>query len=63
MLGDGPNTVLESTISNTELSAFVCPHRVPRRELSELLSSYYFLCAQADSPSFPQNSLSLPKTQ
>ena len=41
---------------NTELSEFfVCPHRVPGRELSELLSAYY-LWATANSPSLAQNS-------
>ena len=55
----GPNTVLESTVSNTKLSEFFGPRRVPGRELSEFLSAYH-LCAQANSPSFPQNSPSLP---
>ena len=60
-LGDGPNTVSESTVSNTELSEFFfCPHRVPGRELSEFLSAYY-LCEKANSPSFSQNSPSLPR--
>ena len=59
-VGNGPNTVSESTVSNTELSEFFCPHRVPGRELSELLSVYY-LCAKANSPSFRQNSPSLPQ--
>ena len=59
-LGNGPNTVSESTVSNTELSEFFYPHRVPGRELSELLSAY-FLCAKANSPSFWQNSPSLPQ--
>ena len=48
---DGLNTVSESTVSNTELSEFVCLHRVLGRELSELLSAYY-LCDKANSPSF-----------
>ena len=43
-----------------------CPHRVPGRVLSELLSAYY-LCdkahSKAHSPSFSENSPSLPKTQ
>ena len=43
--------VLESTVLNTELSEFFGPHRVPGRELSELLSAYY-LCVKANSPSF-----------
>ena len=57
---DGPNTVSESTVSNTELSEFFGAHRVPGRELSEFLSAYY-LCAKANSPSFSQNSPSLPQ--
>ena len=59
-LGDGPNTVSGSTVSNTELSEFLGPHRVPGGELSELLSAYY-LCAKANSPRFSQNSPSLPQ--
>ena len=50
-VGDGPNTVSESTVSNTELSEIFGPHRVPGRELSELLSAYY-LCAKVNSLSF-----------
>ena len=38
-LGDGPNTVSESTASNTELSEFLGPLRVPGREFSEFLSA------------------------
>ena len=45
LLGNGPNTVLESTVSNTELSEF---------------RSAYYLCAKASSPSFSQTSPSLP---
>ena len=59
VFGNGPNTVSESTVSNTELSEFFGPHRVQERELSEFLSAYY-LCAKANSPSFSQNSPSLP---
>ena len=59
-VGNGSNTVSESTVSNTELSEFSCPHRVPGRELSEFLSAYY-LCAKANSPSFSQNSPTLPQ--
>ena len=59
-VGDRPNTVPESTVSNTELSEFFCPHRVPGTELNEFLSAYY-LCAKANSPSFSQNSPSLPQ--
>ena len=47
-------------MSNTELSGFFCPHRVPGRELSEVLSVDY-LCAKANSPSFRQNLPSLPQ--
>ena len=36
-IGNGPNTVSESTVSDTELSEFFGPHRVPG--LSELLSA------------------------
>ena len=36
-LEDGPTTVAESTVSNTELSG---PHRVLGSELSEFLSAY-----------------------
>ena len=32
--------ISESTVSNTELSEFSGPHRVPGRELSELFSAY-----------------------
>ena len=48
--------------SNTELSEFFGPHRVPGRELSTEFLSAYYLCAKADSPSFffSQNSPSLP---
>ena len=56
--GNGPNTVSESTHSNTELSEFFGAHRVPGGKLSEFLSAYY-LCAKANSPSLLQNSPSL----
>ena len=51
---NGPNTVSGSTVSNTELSDFSVG------QLSESLSAYY-LCAKANSPSFSQNSPSLPR--
>ena len=51
LFGNGPNTVSESTISNTELGEFFGPHRIPGRELSEFLAAYY-LRAKANSPSF-----------
>ena len=51
IVGNGPNTVLESTVSDTELSELFGPHRVPERELSEFLSAYY-LSVRANSPSF-----------
>ena len=44
-VGNGPNTVSESTVSNTELSEFFGPHRVPGRELSEFLLACY-ACAK-----------------
>ena len=51
-IGNGPNTVSGSTVSNTELSDFFLgAHWVPGSELSEFLSAYY-LCAKANSPSF-----------
>ena len=40
--------------------SFFCPRRVPGGELSEFLSAYY-LCSKVNSPSFWQNSPSLPK--
>ena len=62
-LGDGPNTVSESTVSNTELSEFFCPQRAPGRELSEFLSADYS-CDKANSPSFfAELTEFAPKTQ
>ena len=49
--GNRANTVSESTVSNTELSEFFGPHRVPGGKLSEFLAAYY-LCAKGNSPSF-----------
>ena len=46
--GDGPNTVLESTVSNTELSESL-PHQVPGTD-TEFLSAFH-LCAKTNSPS------------
>ena len=60
LFGNGANTVSESTVSNTKLSEFFGPHRLPGGKLSEFLSAYY-LCAKANSPSFLQNSPSLPQ--
>ena len=51
LIGNGPNTVSESTASNTKLSEFFGPHRVLERELGEFLSAYY-VCAKANSLSF-----------
>ena len=39
MIGHGPNTAAESTVSDTELSESFGSHRVPGRELSEFLSA------------------------
>ena len=50
---------LESTVSNTELSEFVCLTEV-RGESS--VSSSQPICAKANSPSFSQNSPSLPQS-
>ena len=61
LIGNGPNTVSESTVSNTELSEFFGAHWVPGSELSEFLSAYD-LCAKKNSPSFSQNSPSLPQS-
>ena len=60
IFGNGPNTVSESTVSNTELNEFFCAHRAPKRELNELLSAYY-LCAKTNSQSFSQHRPSLPQ--
>ena len=57
---NGPNTVSESKVSNTELSEFFSPSPSSGGELSEFLSAYY-LCAKANSLSFSQNSPSLPQ--
>ena len=43
-LGDRPSTLSESTVSNTELGEFLCPHRVPGRELSEFPLCPVFVC-------------------
>ena len=59
-VGDGPNTASETTVSNTELSEFLCLHRVTGRELSQFLSADY-LCVKANLPSFSQNSPSSPQ--
>ena len=41
-IGNRPNTISESTVSNTELSAFLGSHRVLGRELSEFRSANYW---------------------
>ena len=58
-LGDGPNRVSGSTVSNTELSELFGAHCVPGSELGEFLLAYYS-CVNANSPSSLQNSPSLP---
>ena len=60
-LGNGPKTVSESTGSNTKLSEFFGPRRVPGREPSEFLSAFC-LCAKANSQIFSQNSPSLAQS-
>ena len=52
LLGNGPNTVSESTVSNTEPSEIFGPHRVPARELSEFLSAYFLVCQSKLTESF-----------
>ena len=42
IFGNGPNTVSESTVSNTKLSEFFCPHRVPGENL--VSSSLPIIC-------------------
>ena len=53
-LGDGPTTASESTVSNTEISAFFGPHRVPGRELSDFLSAYYLLGQRSGRTKVPR---------
>ena len=60
LLQERSEKVSGSTVSNTELSEFFWAHWVQWSELSEFLSAYY-LCAKANSPSFLQNSPSLPQ--
>ena len=55
-IGDGINTVSESTVSDIKLSEFVDPHRAAEVELSQFLSAYLY--AKASSP----NSSSLLQT-
>ena len=51
--------ISQSTASNIGLSEFFGPHRVLGRELSELRAAYY-LCAEANSPSFFAELTELP---
>ena len=60
LIGNGPNTVSGSTVSNTELSEFFGAHWVSGSELIEFLSAYD-LCVNANSASLSQNSASLPQ--
>ena len=39
IFGNRLDIVSEITVSNTELSEFICPHRAPKRELSLTVSS------------------------
>ena len=59
--GDGPNTVSESTVSNTELSEFFA-RPSSGRELSEFLSTYS-LCANANSQGSRRTHRVCPQTQ
>ena len=61
IIGNGPNTVSESTVSNTELSEFFAPHRVSGSELSKFLSvetKSRSSLQNSPRPSLPQNSVS-----
>ena len=62
LLGNGPNTVSGSTVSNTELSEFFGAHWAPGSELSEFLSAYY-LCAKRTHRVFLRTHRVCPKTQ
>ena len=57
-LGDWPNTVSGTGLPNAELSELLGPHRVSGKELRECLLGHY-LCAEANPPSFSQNSVRL----
>ena len=61
LIGNGPNTVSESTVSNTELSEFFCPRRVPGTELSEFLSADLFVCQSELTEFFAELSVFAPK--
>ena len=54
--GDGPNTVLENTVSSTDLSRIFRPSPSSGREITEFLSAFN-LCAKANSPTFSKTSL------
>ena len=58
-VGNGPNTVSGVLFQTPNSLSFVWGS-LSSEELSELLPAYY-LCAKANSPSFPQNSPSLPR--
>ena len=62
MIGARLHTVLESTVSSTELSEFFVLHRVLGRELSEFFSADY-LCAKANSPRFSKTHRVCCRTQ
>ena len=59
ILGDGPSTVSESAVSNTQLSEFLALAEF-QRQSSVSSSQPFYLCAKANSPSSSQNSPSLP---
>ena len=57
LVGNGPNTVSESTVSNTELSEFFGPHRVLERERAQWVPlSLWFVCQSELTESFLQSS-------
>ena len=60
-IGDGPNTVLGSTVSNTELSEFFWARRVLGSELSEFLSAYCLCVPKRTHRVFPRTRASLPQ--
>ena len=51
--GNGPKTVWESPVSNTELSELLALDEFRKKDLDEFLSAYY-LCAKANSEFFTE---------
>ena len=61
-VGDGPDTVSESTTSDTGLSEFL-PSTSSRERTRQVPLSLLCVCAKVNSASGFQNQPSLPKTQ